>query len=76
MGKSLPSLLRRLQHYRLVLNEIGRSLTDFRNAKEMVAAVRDGIIGTYIGLLMELPLIRFQQRMGTLMTRLKFFTEI
>ncbi|KAF8515267.1 hypothetical protein BU17DRAFT_31910, partial [Hysterangium stoloniferum] len=32
-------------HYQLVLNEIGRSLTDFGNTKEMVTAVRDAIIG-------------------------------
>ncbi|KAF8498372.1 hypothetical protein BU17DRAFT_72339 [Hysterangium stoloniferum] len=44
MGRRLSSPLRRLQHYRLVLNEIGRSLTDFRNTKEMVTAVRDAII--------------------------------
>ncbi|KAF8525575.1 kinase-like domain-containing protein, partial [Hysterangium stoloniferum] len=39
-----PKPLRRLQHYRLVLNEIGRSLGDFRDTKEMVTAVRDAII--------------------------------
>ncbi|KAF8523346.1 hypothetical protein BU17DRAFT_9390, partial [Hysterangium stoloniferum] len=27
----------------LILNKIGRSLTDFRNTKEMVTAVRDAI---------------------------------
>ncbi|KAF8491003.1 hypothetical protein BU17DRAFT_18695, partial [Hysterangium stoloniferum] len=32
------------QHYRLFLNEFGRSLTDFKNTKEMVTAVRDAII--------------------------------
>ncbi|KAF8492242.1 hypothetical protein BU17DRAFT_59633 [Hysterangium stoloniferum] len=36
-----PSPFRRLQHYRLVLNEIGRSLSDFRDTREMVTAVRD-----------------------------------
>ncbi|KAF8497626.1 hypothetical protein BU17DRAFT_103228 [Hysterangium stoloniferum] len=44
MARRLSSPLRRLQHYRLVLNEIGRSLTDFKNTKEMVTAVRDAII--------------------------------
>ncbi|KAF8523328.1 hypothetical protein BU17DRAFT_63898 [Hysterangium stoloniferum] len=44
MGKRFPLSLRRLQHYRLVLNEIGRSLTDFRNTREMVTVVRDAII--------------------------------
>ncbi|KAF8509369.1 hypothetical protein BU17DRAFT_70468 [Hysterangium stoloniferum] len=39
-----PSPFRRLQHYRLVLNEIGRSLSDFRDTKEMVTAVRDAIV--------------------------------
>jgi hypothetical protein len=76
MAKRLSPPLRRLQHYRLVLNEIGRSLIDFRNTKEMVTAVRDAIIGTYISLSTELPLIPFGQPMGMLMTRLKFFTEI
>ncbi|KAF8506297.1 hypothetical protein BU17DRAFT_57756 [Hysterangium stoloniferum] len=40
MARHLSSPLRRLQHYRLVLNEIGRSLADFKNTKEMVTAVR------------------------------------
>ncbi|KAF8489216.1 hypothetical protein BU17DRAFT_72758 [Hysterangium stoloniferum] len=43
-GVDSPSPFRRLQHYRLVLNEIGRSLSDFRDTKEMVTAVRDAIV--------------------------------
>jgi Fungal protein kinase len=33
------------RHYRLTLDVIGRSLTDFRTSYEMVSAVRDAIIG-------------------------------
>ncbi|KAF8522486.1 hypothetical protein BU17DRAFT_29867, partial [Hysterangium stoloniferum] len=44
MARHVSSPLRLLRHYRLVLNEIGRSLTDFGNTKEMVTAVRDAII--------------------------------
>jgi hypothetical protein len=76
MAKQLSQPLQPLQHYRLVLSEIGRSLNDFRNTKEMVTALRDAIIGMCIGLSTELPLIPFRQPMGTLMTRLKFLAEI
>ncbi|KAF8518562.1 hypothetical protein BU17DRAFT_66398 [Hysterangium stoloniferum] len=45
MARQVSSRLRLLRHYRLVLNEIARSLTDFGNTKEMVTAVRDAMIG-------------------------------
>jgi hypothetical protein len=51
------------------------SNSDFRDTKEMVTAVRDAIIGMYIDLLTELPLIPFGQPIRMLMTRLEFFNE-
>ncbi|KAF8500010.1 hypothetical protein BU17DRAFT_59108 [Hysterangium stoloniferum] len=44
MPRHLSSQLRLLRHYRLVLTEIARSLTDFGNTKEMVTAVRDAML--------------------------------
>ena len=38
-----PLILHR--HYRLALDVIDRSLTDFKSSYEMVSAVRDAIIG-------------------------------
>lgn len=33
-------------HYRLVLKEVGRPLTEFRSTKELLCVIRDAIIGT------------------------------
>ena len=43
--KTNPKPLRTFQHYRLVLQEIGRSLTVFDDFREMLAAMRSALQG-------------------------------
>ena len=43
--KTIGSVEGCLQHYRLVLREIGRSLTSFTDFREVLAAMRDAIQG-------------------------------
>ena len=45
--KNNPKPLRTFQHYRLVLQEIGRSLTVFNDFREMLAAMRSALQGKY-----------------------------
>ena len=37
------------RHYRLVLDVVGQSLTTFKSSYEMVAAVRDAVVGKFLG---------------------------
>ena len=45
---------RTLQHYRLVLQEIGRSLTSFKDIREVLAAMRDALQGRNIQLIRQI----------------------